>query len=108
MLLNIYFIEEISRLNINPVIAKNFKNAAIINLAHGYLLSSLKYGINAFDLALQEYNSVPANFKFDKSFNSYTRNSMIAGDWNDFISQGLVTKAQVDEFNKNYKTLDQF
>ena len=108
ILLNIYFIEEISNRNIHPVIKQNIKNAAIINLAHGYLHASIKHGINAFDLAYQEYNSVPTNFEFDKSFNSYTRNSMIAADWNDFIFKGLVTKSQLDEFNKKYNILDQF
>jgi len=108
ILLNIYFIEEISNRNIHPVIKQNLKNAAIINLAHGYLHASIKHGINAFDLAFQEYNSVPTNFEFGPSFNSYTRNSMIADDWNDFIFKGLVTKSHLDEFNKKYNLLDQF
>ena len=108
LLLNIHFINELGNRNINPVISTNFKYAATINLAHGYLLSAIKFGVNAFELAMQEYKNVPENFKFDKTFNSFTRNKMIASDWNDFISKGLVTKSQIDSFNKEFKILNDF
>ena len=108
LLLNIHFINELGNRNINPVISTNFKYAATINLAHGYLLSSIKFGVSAFELAMQEYKNVPENFKFDNSFNSFTRNNMISSDWNDFIKKGLISKLQLTLFNDKYKILNDF
>jgi TolB-like protein len=108
ILLNLYFIDQIESRNIYPVTVSNFKNAAIINLAHGYLLVSIKFSIDAFDLATTEYKKVAANFKFGQEFNSITREAMIALDWNDFIAKGLVTKKQIDDFNQKFKILDNF
>ena len=105
ILLNLYFIDQIGERNINPVTFNNFKNAAIINLAHGYLLSSIKFGVNALELAFSEYNNVPSNFKFDQGFNSFSRDGMITADWNDFISKGLITKSNLDAFNSKYKII---
>jgi len=105
ILLNLYFIDQIGERNINPVTFNNFKNAAIINLAHGYLLSSIKFGVNALELAFSEYNNVPSNFKFDQGFNSFSRDGMITADWNDFISKGLITKSNLDAFNNKYKII---
>jgi TolB-like protein len=108
ILLNLYFIDQIGKRNIYPVTVSNFKNAAKINLAHGYLLISLKFDIDAFDLAATEYKNVAANFKFDQEFNSVTREAMIALDWNDFVAKGLVTKKQIDDFNQKYKILESY
>jgi hypothetical protein len=105
VLLNLYFINQIGERNINPVTFNNYKNAAIINLAHGYLLSSIKFCVNALELAFSEYNNVPSNFKFDQRFNSFSRDGMITADWNDFISKGLITKSNLDAFNSKYKII---
>lgn len=103
LLLNLYFIYEIEDRDINQSVKQNWMYAANINLAHGYLLSSNKFGINGYKLAAEEYSKVPINFKFDKSFNSFTRNNMIFSDWNDFILKGAISKSQIEEFNKIYK-----
>jgi len=108
ILLNIYFIEEIENRNIDPLRKRNWIYAAIINLAHGYLISAVRFGVSAFQLAAEEYRKVPENFKFDESFNSYDRNSMISLDWHDFISKAILNRSHIEEFTKEYNILIKF
>jgi len=106
--LNIYLIDALKKSDFNREILDDFINAAIINLAHGYLLCSIKYGLDAFSDAYSEYNSVSTKFKFSESFNSLSRDQMIIADWNDFIEKGLVSRMQIQEFNKKYKIVNNF
>lgn len=55
LLLNIYFINSLEQQNDNRKIVRDFINAATINLAHGYMLISIKNNLNAFDFASSEY-----------------------------------------------------
>jgi TolB-like protein len=106
--LNIFLIDMLQRVDIDKGIRDDFLNAATINLAHGYLLCSLKYEFDAFSLANTEYNNVNMKYKFSESFNSFSRNEMITADWNEFIEKGLVTKSHIQEFNKKYKIVTNF
>ena len=83
-----------------------YKNASIINLAHGLLLCSIKYKINLYQDAAKYYNLVIKRYQFNKSFNNVNREEMIIQDWNDFVAQKLITQKEVDEFNSKYKIID--
>ena len=108
LLLNIYFINSLEQQNDNRKIVRDFINAATINLAHGYMLISIKNNLNAFDFASSEYKKVSSSYKFDESFNSLIRDQMILADWNDFIEKGLVTKSQLTDFNNKFKIISNF
>ena len=101
-------IDALGKSGFSSGVRNDYIKAATINLAHGYLLCSIKYGLDAFSDASTEYNSVSAKFKFSKNFNSFSRDGMIMADWDDFIEKGLITKAQLNEFNKKYKILSDF
>jgi TolB-like protein len=83
-----------------------YKNASIINLAHGLLLCSIKYKINLYQDAAKYYNLVIKRYQFNQSFNNVNREEMIIQDWNDFVAQKLITQKEVDEFNSKYKIID--
>ena len=108
LLLNLYFIYNLEQQNDNRKIIRDLINAATINLAHGYLLISIKNNVEAFDFASLEYKKISSSYKFDESFNFLTRDQMILADWNDFIEKGLVTKSQLNEFNNKYKIINGF
>ena len=108
LLINLYFINSLEKQNDNRKIVRDYINAASINLAHGYLLISMKNDLDAFEFANLEYNKVISSYKFDKSFNFLTRDQMILTDWNDFIEKGLVTKSQLVKFNNKYKIISGF
>lgn len=108
ILFNLNFINRIEQLNLPQIVIKNYVNAATINLAHGYLLCSIIYHANANNLAETEYNKLDQQFKFNEIFENYNRNQMILKDWNEFIEKGIVSKAQLKEFNTKFKILDNF
>jgi TolB-like protein len=82
-----------------------FKNATIINLAHGLLLCSIKYKIDLYQDAAKYYNIVVKEFQFNENFNNVNREQMIIQDWNDFLSKKLITQKEITDFNLKYKIL---
>lgn len=108
ILLNINYITQIEQLEMQPINIKNYVNAATINLAHGYLLCSIIYHANAYNLTETEYNKIQPEFKFNEIFEGFSRNQMILHDWNEFIEKGIVTKTQLKEFNNKFKILPNF
>jgi TolB-like protein len=87
---------------------KIFKNASIINLAHGLLLCSIKYKIDLYNDAFEYYNKVAKEFQFDESFNNVNREQMIMLDWEEFLAKKIITKKEIDDFNMKYKILNKF
>ena len=82
-----------------------FKNASIINLAHGLLLCSIQYKIDLYKDAAIFYKMVVANYEFNENFNNVNREQMIMQDWNDFLSKKLITQKEITDFNLKYKIL---
>jgi hypothetical protein len=82
-----------------------FKNASLINLAHGLLLCSIQYKIDLYKDAAIFYKMVNANYEFNENFNNVNREQMIMQDWNDFLSKKLITQKEINDFNIKYKIL---
>ena len=82
-----------------------FKNASIINLAHGLLLCSIQYKIDLYEDAAIFYKMVVSNYEFNENFNNVTREQMILQDWNEFLSGKLITQKEIIDFNIKYKII---
>jgi tetratricopeptide (TPR) repeat protein len=72
-----------------------------INLGHSYLLSG------NYEKAKEYYTDKILDKDFSETYEYMTKTDILKIDWNDFISNGLITKSQIDEFNKKYKIVDQ-